>query len=499
MQPKHVGIIGAGVSGLATAKVFLSQGHEVTLFEQADSLGGVWAPSRHYPGVRLQIKRQCYAFSDFPMPSHYPEFPTGQQIYEYLEAYARHFDVLQKVRFKSQVVSIVPRPDNLPGWRLNERNLADGSNSAADFDFVVVCNGIFSLPQIPEIPGRKQFEENGGIVLHSTQLRNTKQLAGRDVAVVGFGKSALDIAEAVLADARSSTLVFRRTLWKFPHRLWGRAHINHFILSRFTEIWFPHPDMGSLRRFLHTRLSPLVDLYWWLSERIIGGQVGLTTLGLRPDIPLRQAAACLTLAADNLKAVREGRIGLRRGSVARFIPSGLELEDGSTIDTQAVILATGFRQECRFLGAREAAALFDASGRIRLYRFLINPDTPAMGFNGYNGVGSCQLMAEVGACWLVRFMEGRLRLPNREAMLANIREENELRSQLLSVKLGGGYYSSPFTFGYVDQLLRDLGLPPADRHKGLFNWLFEPIKPSDYQGILQRPAHAAANPASDQH
>src|SRR5262249_53772218 len=125
MQGKHVGIIGAGVSGLATAKVFLSQGHEVTLFAQAYTLGGVWAPSRHYPGVRLQIKRQCYAFSDFPMPSHYPEFPTGQQVYEYLEAYARHFNVLQRVRCKSQVISIIPRSDGVPGWRVNVHNVAE--------------------------------------------------------------------------------------------------------------------------------------------------------------------------------------------------------------------------------------------------------------------------------------------------------------------------------------------------------------------------------------
>jgi dimethylaniline monooxygenase (N-oxide forming) len=496
MERKHVGIIGAGVSGLATAKVFLSQGHAVTLFERIDTLGGVWAPSRHYPGVRLQTKRQSYSFSDFPMPDHYPEFPTGRQVHDYLEAYASRFKVLEHIRFKTEVARVVPRPDQKPGWRVHVRDLADGSETAHDFDFVVVCNGIFSLPQVPEIAGRREFEAAGGIVLHSSQLRDTKQLAGRDVVVVGFGKSALDIAAAALTDARSSTLVFRRSIWKVPHRIWGRVHINHFILSRFTEIWFPHPEMGRLRRFLHTRLGSLVDLYWWASERIIGGQLGLLDPVLRPDIPLRKAGACVTLALDDLKAVREGRIGLQRGSIARFTPSGLELDNGKTIDAQAVILATGFRQEYRFLGEREKAALFDASGTILLFRFLINPDIPSLGFNGYNGVGTCQLVAEVGAGWLVRFMEGRLKLPNREAMLANILAESELRTRLLSTKLGRGHYASPFTFGYLDQLLRDLGLPPADRHKGLIGWLLQPIEPSDYRNLLPPPVYSAA-PASD--
>lgn len=263
----------------------------------------------------------------------------------------------------------------------------------------------------------------GGIVLHSSQLQDTEQLAGRDVVVVGFGKSALDIAEAALADARSSLLLFRRSVWKVPHRIWGLIHINHFILSRFTEIWYPHPEMSRQKRFLHTSLRPLVDLFWWCSERIIGGQLGLLDARLRPDIPLREAAACVTLALDDLKAVRAGRIGLQRGSITRFTASGLELHDGQKLDAQVVILATGFQQECPFLRKNETARLLDADGAILLYRFLINPDIPAMGFNGYNGVGTCQLTAEVGASWLAQFVAGRLVLPSREAMLANIHAE----------------------------------------------------------------------------
>lgn len=498
MAQRRIAIIGAGVSGLATAKVFLSRGNLVTVFEQIDTLGGVWAPARHYPGVRLQTRRQCYAFSDFPMPSHYPEFPTGQQVYDYLEAYAAHFGVREHIRCNCEVTSIAPRPDRKPGWRLKVGDGAGGSEAAHDFDFVVVCNGIFSVPQVPQIPGRTEFEAAGGIVLHSSQLRNTQQVAGRDVAVVGFGKSALDIAEAVLDRARSSTLVFRRSIWKVPHRLWGRANIYHFILSRFTEIWFPHPQTGRMRRVLHSWLRPIVDTYWWVAERAIGGQIGLLTPILRPEEPLRRAGGCITIAFDDLKAVRDGRIALERGGVARFTESGLELDNGRRIQAQAVVLATGFRQECRFLGEPERAALFDAAGAILLYRQLINPDIPDIAFNGYNGVGACQLMAEVGANWLVAWREGRIELPDRAAMLAKVRQETELRARVLSVRLHSSYYATPFPFGYLDQLLGDMGLPPADRHKRLFRWLFEPLAPADYRDLLLPPA-APASTAGDEH
>lgn len=489
---KQVAVVGAGVAGLATAKVFLSQGHTVTVFEQGDTLGGVWSPARRYPGLKLQTKRQCYAYSDFPMPDHYPEFPTGAQLYDYLLAYARHFGVFDRIRNRSEVISIAPRSD-AAGWRLHLRGHTAGSDEPAtettyDFDFVVVCNGVFATPNVPEILGVDAFRANGGMVLHSSELQDTKPLDGRDVVVVGFGKSALDIADAALASARSSAIVCRRVPWKVPHRVWGRINIKHFILSRFTEIWFPHPTMQGAKRVLHRWFRPLVRAYWWMAEQVIGRQVGMLAPRLRPDAPLAQAGSCITITWDNLAALRDGRIGFHRGAVASFAPSGIVLADGRTVPAQTVVLATGFQIACPFLAEHEHNLLFDAEGRIQLYRFLINPDIPHLGFNGYNGVGVCQLSAELGAAWLVRFMEGKLRPPSREAMHAQIREEIDWRLRLLSPPHGVGYYVTPFTLGYLDQVLADLGLPAADRHKPLFRWLFDPIEPGDYRDLLSKVA-----------
>ena len=482
----HICVIGAGVSGLATAKVFLSQGHAVTVFEPMETLGGVWAPARRYPGVRLQTKRESYSFSDFPMPPHYPEFPTGQQVYEYLCAYAKNFRIDQAIRLRTEVQRIVPRADHAPGWRVHVRNPDTGSEAFDDFDFVVICNGTFSQPDVPQFAGRAEFEANGGVVLHSSQLRDLDQVAGRSVVVVGFGKSALDIAEASVARARSSAIIARHVPWKVPHRLFGRANIKHFILSRFTEIWFPHPDMGAGRRLLHTWLRPLVDVYWRISEFVISRHVGLNSPELRPDIPLRRSAPCVTLSVDNLKLIRDGSIAFHRGAVARFVPTGIELADGKKIDAEVVVLATGFRQDVPFLGAAEKAVLLDADDTILLYRALINPDIPSMAFNGYNGVGVCQLAAEVGATWLIGWLEGRVQVPDRAAILASIRRELEMRDRLLSTRVHRGAYVTPFTFVYFDRLLRDLGLPPADRHRRFFDWLFTPIQPSDYRGLLEK-------------
>jgi dimethylaniline monooxygenase (N-oxide forming) len=51
---KTIGIIGAGFSGLVTAKTCLEYGYEVKMFEKETELGGVWSSSRRYPGVTQQ-------------------------------------------------------------------------------------------------------------------------------------------------------------------------------------------------------------------------------------------------------------------------------------------------------------------------------------------------------------------------------------------------------------------------------------------------------------
>jgi cation diffusion facilitator CzcD-associated flavoprotein CzcO len=489
MNPKRVCIVGAGVSGLVTAKVMLSQGHDVTIYEKVSTLGGVWSWTRRYPGLQLQTIRDCYAFSDFPMPAHYPEFPSGPDLYNYLIAYATHFGILPYLRLNHEVVATEPRADRERGWRIAVRDDA-GNIAANNFDFVVVCNGIYSEPSVPRFPGCDEFQANGGLVLHSSQVGDAALLRDRDVVVVGFGKSALDLAEASLATARSTGMVCRRIPWKVPHRIWGRIHIKYLLLSRFTELWFRSPTADWFHRLLHSWLHPLVRLYWAVAEHIIAGQLGMTKAPLRPQGPLRVAATCVTLTLDNLKLIRDGRIVLHRGGIVRFAKDGLVLDTGETMPAQVVVLATGFRLDFPFLGAGQRARLFDDSGAMQLYRLLINPDIADMAFNGFNGVGSCQLTAEVGAAWLARFIEGRVAVPDRETMWQSIRDEIALRRELLSTSHGVGFYATPATMAYLDRLLADLGLPPADSHRRLFDWLFTPLDPRDYRNLLA-PSEAA--------
>src|SRR5882724_5375216 len=110
----RVGIIGAGVAGLATAKVLAQAGHEVVVYDKAPDVGGVWSRSRRYPGLTTQSPKAQYSLSDFPMPRGYPEWPSGAQVQAYLAAYASRSGLDAALRLATEVTSAAPAPGG--GW-----------------------------------------------------------------------------------------------------------------------------------------------------------------------------------------------------------------------------------------------------------------------------------------------------------------------------------------------------------------------------------------------
>lgn len=99
-----VGIIGAGVSGIAAAKQ-LSH-HKPIVFEASDSIGGVWKSCSYY-STKLQSYRSDYEFSDFSWQNRDDTtFPSYLEILDYLKCYAYYFDVFKYVKFNSKVVEL---------------------------------------------------------------------------------------------------------------------------------------------------------------------------------------------------------------------------------------------------------------------------------------------------------------------------------------------------------------------------------------------------------
>lgn len=100
----EIGIIGAGISGIAAAKELAR--HDPIVFEATGSIGGVWKHCT-FASTRLQTPRCDFEFSDYPWPNRDdPSFPTHLEVLDYLHGYATHFDVMKYVRYDSKVVEL---------------------------------------------------------------------------------------------------------------------------------------------------------------------------------------------------------------------------------------------------------------------------------------------------------------------------------------------------------------------------------------------------------
>ncbi|XP_067156772.1 dimethylaniline monooxygenase [N-oxide-forming] 4-like isoform X3 [Apteryx mantelli] len=105
---RRVAVIGAGASGLASIKCCLDEGLEPTCFERNDDIGGLWCfadtvdcgRTSVYRSVIANTSKEMSCFSDFPCPENFPNFLPHHQLLEYFRMYARHFDLLQHIRFK---------------------------------------------------------------------------------------------------------------------------------------------------------------------------------------------------------------------------------------------------------------------------------------------------------------------------------------------------------------------------------------------------------------
>ncbi|XP_039141295.1 flavin-containing monooxygenase FMO GS-OX5-like [Dioscorea cayenensis subsp. rotundata] len=165
-------VIGAGPGGLVAARELRREGHEVTVFEKSTRVGGTWVydPTTDsdrvavhgslYRWLHTNLPRQLMGFFDYPFPRPSESFvdpwafPAHEEVLAFLEGFARDFGVLEMVRFGAEVVRVWLEGDS-GEWSVEWRN-EDGSVAEERFEAVVVANGHFSVPRIPEIPGELQ-------------------------------------------------------------------------------------------------------------------------------------------------------------------------------------------------------------------------------------------------------------------------------------------------------------------------------------------------------
>ena len=484
---KKLCIVGAGFAGLTAARVFKALNYDITVYEKDAQVGGVWSASRRYPGVTTQNPRTTYELSDFPMPADYPEWPSGEQVQAYMEAYATHYDILPQIHLKTEVTRAIYHPTS-KSWEIKIACItADGliKYNTERFDYLIVGNGIFSIPSVPHFPGEELFLASGGHICHTSQFNHREEATDRHMLVVGYGKSSCDVASAISPIAASTRVIARDLIWKIPKFIANKINHKHLFLSRLSESLFRYIKLEGMDRFFHTVGNPIRKGLLKSLEYVVERQLGLVHLGLHPNKPLETIArSTVSLVTDDFyEAVERGDIKVHKNSeIVELMKGKARLSTGEVVPADIIVCGTGWHQRCAFLDPEVLRKVTDEQGNFRLYRSILPVDMPRLAFNGYNSSFFSQLNCEVGALWLADYLNGGFTLPSSQEQNNDIDARLAWMEARTDGKHSKGTNIIPFSIHNIDELLDDMNMNVGSFRK--FLQCISALQPKSYGYLL---------------
>ncbi|MEI6238940.1 MAG: NAD(P)/FAD-dependent oxidoreductase [Planctomycetia bacterium] len=204
-----VAILGAGFAGICMAIKLLEAGRDdIVIFEKASALGGTWRDNT-YPGCGCDVPSHLYSYSFAQNPHWSRAYARQPEILTYLQGVAARYDVVRHIRFDTPIDSLA-WDEATRCWRLIGR---DGRTFTARV--VVSAVGALHVPKVPDLPGSGSFE---GVSFHCARWRHDVDLAGRAVAVIGSGASAIQFIPEIAATVGRLTVFQRSPPWILPRR-----------------------------------------------------------------------------------------------------------------------------------------------------------------------------------------------------------------------------------------------------------------------------------------
>jgi putative flavoprotein involved in K+ transport len=313
----EVAVIGAGQAALAMGYFLRRQGRRIVILERADQIAPAWR--ERWESLTLFTPRRYSALPGLPFPGDPDGYPTRDEVIAYLERHAEIFEL--PIELNSEVEKLERGDDGRFRLEVGGRTITA--------DQVVVATGPFQTPYVPNVAEKLA---NDIFQAHATGYRRPDDVPPGTVLVVGGGNTGFQLAKELSA----------------THK------VVLSIGSRQTPL--PQRLLGS-------------DLFWWLTKARILDKSVETRLGQR-------LSARETLIGSSPRELKR-RYGVELkprlvdadGRTVRF-------GDGSEVEVDAVIWATGYRPEYAWI----TLPVFDDDGRLRHRRGVT--DVPGLYFLG---------------------------------------------------------------------------------------------------------------------
>jgi cation diffusion facilitator CzcD-associated flavoprotein CzcO len=336
--PDHVDhlVVGAGFAGLAMAIKLDEDGErDFLVLEKGHDVGGTWRDNT-YPGAACDVPSQLYSYSFAPNPEWSMSFSPQPEIQSYIQRVAQESGTLDRFRFGVAMLE-AHWDSQAQHWRV--------STDAGDLTATTLVSGAGGLsePRLPDIEGIESF---AGQTFHSARWDDSVDLAGKRVAVIGTGASAIQIVPE-LAKVVGHLDVYQRTApWVIP-----RNDRHYTGLERFA---FRHlPGVQKLYR---------TAIYWgrecyvpaFTKEPRLAAPAQALALGniaraikdpeLRAKVTPDYRIGCKRILISNAyyPALASDHVELVADRIARVTPTGIVTADGTEREIDVLVVATGF-------------------------------------------------------------------------------------------------------------------------------------------------------------
>jgi indole-3-pyruvate monooxygenase len=303
-------IIGAGPAGLAVGACLKQAGIQSIILEQSDKVGSVWR--RHYDRLHLHTDKKNSKLPFVPFPKEYPRYPARDQLIDYLESYAKKFDL--DIRFNQQV-TVARRGNNQ--WEIQTQNAHYATSR------LVIATGNAREPFVPEWKGRNLFK---GKVIHSSAYKNGEQFKGQNVLVVGFGNSGGEIAIDLWEHGAKPGIAVRNAVNVIPRELAGIPILSIGILQNILPAWMADAMNAPILRVAIGDIT----------------KYGLRKLPYGPATQIQNDKHIPLIDVGTIKLIKQGHITVHSG-VEEFTENKVKFTDGKEAQFDAVVLATGYR------------------------------------------------------------------------------------------------------------------------------------------------------------
>jgi cation diffusion facilitator CzcD-associated flavoprotein CzcO len=445
----EVAVVGGGFGGVGAVIMLKRAGFdEVTVFERASRIGGVWHHNT-YPGAACDVPSHLYEFSFEPNPYWSRRYAPQAEIQAYLEGLVRRYGVEDRLRLGTEVQS-ARWDEQRAKWTLQT---SAGEHEA---DVLLTACGQLSVPKTPPLPGLSEFASPA---FHTAEWRHDVSLQGKRVGVIGTGCSAIQVVPAIAPIVSQLDVYQRSPGWTFPRMDFAYSEGTKQLLVRY-------PALQRLDR----------QANFAFHELGAAGMTGRATWVLRPfraigrhqinksikDPELRRAVTptdeigCkrVMLTDDWYPALTRPNVELVTERIDSIAAEGVHTADGRLRPADVLVLATGFQSHgfvtpMEIFGAGGSSLAETWSGLPRAYLGLTVPGFPNMfliyGPNTNGGTGSVIFTIEAGM----------------QHVVAALRAMEQTRAARIEVR--------PDAFAQFDRELR-AALSNTVWHTGCTNW-----------------------------